>query len=127
MPLGVFIRSGLFPIFMPSDFHETEALKTFQRLRELRPRFNSISLAHYGVWEGKDCDKIIEEMEDLHFQAKNSIIQWYDENPSMNYIALKYHEKFTPNSKVFTKEHIGGLELQMEWLTRGLRSSGFIS
>jgi len=115
------------PTFMPSDFHEPEVLETFQRLRELRSQINSISLAHYGVWEGEDCDRIINEMEDLHFQAKDSMIQWYNENPSMNYIASKYHEKFVPNSKTFTKEHIGGLVLQMEWLTRGLRSSGFIT
>jgi len=115
------------PTFMPNDFHEVEVLKTFQKLRDLRSRYDSISLAHFGVWEGDDCDKILGEMEELHFQTKESMIQWYNENPSMEYIASKYHEKFIPNSTIFKKEHLGGLKLQMEWLTRGLRTSGYIS
>ena len=112
---------------MPSDFHEPEVLETFQRLRNLRDKFNSISLAHFGVWVDEDCDRILNEMEDLHFQTKDAIIKWYKENPSINNITLKYFETFIPNSKIFSKEHLGGLELQLEWLTRGLRSSGFIS
>ncbi|MFX1274510.1 MAG: MBL fold metallo-hydrolase [Promethearchaeota archaeon] len=115
------------PTFMPSDFYEPEVLKSFQKLRELRDKYDSISLAHYGVWAGEECDRILNEMEDLHFQTKYAIIKWYNEDSSMNYIASQYFDTFIPNSKIFTKEHLGGLELQLEWLTRGLRSSGFIS
>ena len=115
------------PTFMPSDFHEPEVLKIFQRSRDLRDKFNSISLAHFGVWVDENCDKILNEMEDLHFQTKEAIIKWYEENPSMNHIASKYFDTFIPNSKIFSKEHLRGLKLQLEWLTRGLRSSGFIS
>ncbi len=120
-------RETFLPTFMPPDFHEKEVIKTFQRLKDLRSQINSISLSHFGVWEGKECDTIMNEMEDLHFQTKDSLIQWRDENPSMNYIASRYREKFIPNSKIFTKQHLGGLELQMEWLTRGLRCASFIS
>ena len=115
------------PAFMPPEFNEVELLKTFQKLRDLKERLNSISLAHYGVWVGEDCDRILNEMEDLHFQTKNSIIKWYNENPTLEYIASKYHEKFIPNSKNHTKDNLLGLQLQLKWLIRGLKISGLIS
>jgi len=114
------------PTFMPPDFHEVELLKTFQRLRNLKDELNSISLAHYGVWKDEDFDQIINNMEELHFETKNSIIKWYKENPSYNYLALKFHEKFIPKSKIIKLGYIEVLERTMEWLVEGLKRSGFI-
>jgi len=115
------------PTFMPTDFNEGEILKTFQKLRNIRHKINSISLAHYGVWVDDDCDRILNEMEDLHFQTKDSIIKWYFENPSIEYIALKYYEKFIPNSKNYTKSNLKGLQMQLKWLIKGLKASRLIS
>jgi glyoxylase-like metal-dependent hydrolase (beta-lactamase superfamily II) len=114
------------PTFMPPDFHEAELLKTFQKLRNMKDKLNSISLAHYGVWTDEDFNQIINNMEELHFATKDSIIKWYKENPSYNYLALKFHEKFIPKSKIIKKGFIGVLEQQMEWLVEGLKRSGFI-
>jgi glyoxylase-like metal-dependent hydrolase (beta-lactamase superfamily II) len=114
------------PTFMPPDFHEAELLKTFQRLREMKDELDSISLAHYGVWKDENFDQIINSMEELHFATKNSIIKWYKENPSYNYLALKYHEKFIPKSKIIKLGYIEVLEKTMEWLVEGLKRSGFI-
>ena len=114
------------PTFMPPDFHETELLKTFQRLRNMKDKLNSISLAHYGVWKNEDFIQIINEMEDLHFATKDSIIKWYKENPSYNFLALKFHEKFIPKSKIIKLGYIEVLESQMKWLVEGLKRSGFL-
>ncbi len=114
------------PTYMPPDFHESELLKTFQRLRSMKDELNSISLAHYGVWKDEDFDQIINSMEELHFATKNSIIKWYKENPSYNYLALKFHETFIPKSKIIKLGYIEVLERTMEWLVEGLKRSGFI-
>ncbi|MFX0012713.1 MAG: MBL fold metallo-hydrolase, partial [Candidatus Hermodarchaeota archaeon] len=114
------------PTYMPPDFHEDALLETFQRLRNMKNKLNSISLAHYGVWTGEDCLNIIDNMEEIHFNTKNSIIKWYKENPSFNYLALKFHEKFIPNSKIIKQGYIGILEQSMKWLVEGLKRSGFI-
>ncbi len=114
------------PTFIPPDFHEAELLRTFQRLRNMRDELNSISLAHYGVWTEENFDQIINSMEELHFATKDSIIKWYKENPSYNYLALKFHESFIPKSKIIKYGYIGFLERQMEWFVEGLKRSGFI-
>ncbi|MFX1340423.1 MAG: MBL fold metallo-hydrolase [Promethearchaeota archaeon] len=114
------------PTFMPPEFNESEILKTFQKLRDMKEKLNSISLAHYGVWTDEDFERILNEMEELHFKPKDSIIKWYNENPSFEYIASKFHETFIPNSKMHTKENMIGLELQIDWLLKGLKMSGFI-
>jgi len=115
------------PVIMPPDFNESELLKTFNRLRNMRNDLDSISLAHFGVWKEEDFNKILNEVEDLYFKAKDAMIQWYNENPSIEYLAEKYHEKFIPNSTIHTKENLIGLHLIMEWIEGGLKSSGFIS
>ncbi len=114
------------PEFVPPEFKESEILNTFNKLRSLKDDLNSISLAHFGVWKENDFTKILNDMEVLHKNAKNSLIKWYNENPSLNYIALKYHEKFTPNSRIHTKENIHGLKLVIEWLIEGLKVMGCI-
>ncbi len=112
--------------FMPPDFNESELLKSFKKLRNMKDNLNSIALNHFGVWTDGDFDNIIEEMEVIHHKTKDSIIQWYGENPSLDYIASKYHEKFIPDSTIHTKENLLGLRLVIEWLVDGLKLSGFI-
>ena len=112
------------PEFVPPDFRESEIVKTFKKLRSLKEDLNSICLAHFGVWKDEDFLRILDEMEKLHFDAKESIIKWYGENPSLEYITAKYHDKFTPDSTVHTKENIHGLELVIEWLIQGLKATG---
>lgn len=112
--------------FMPPDFNETELLKTFEKLRNMKDKLNSISLAHFGVWTDEDFNNILNEMEEIHFKTKDAIIKWYNENPSLDYLTTKYHETFIPNSKIHTKENILGLELIVSWLIKGLKSNGFI-
>lgn len=124
--LDRFDRETFNPTFRPPDFDESELIKTFEKLRKMKKRLNSISLAHFGVWTGGDCEMMINEMEDLHHKTKNSIIEWYSENHSRDYITAKYHEKFIPNSKIHTKENITGLKWIINGLIIGLLSSGFM-
>lgn len=116
----------IIPNFYPPDFNEVELLKTFQKLRNMKDDFNSISLAHFGVWKDEDVDKILDEMEEIHFKTKDAIIKWYNENPTPEYITAKYHETFIPNSKIHTKEKIFALQKMIEWQIIGLKTSGFI-
>jgi glyoxylase-like metal-dependent hydrolase (beta-lactamase superfamily II) len=114
------------PTFMPPEFNEPELLKSFQKLRNLKNKLNSITLAHFGVWTDNDFDMILEEMEEFHFKTKNSIIEWYNERLSNREIALKYFETYIPNSKVMEYGLLDNLERNMKWLIEGLKRSGFI-
>ena len=114
------------PAFMPPEFNEVKLLKTFQKLRNMKDKLDSISLAHFGVWTEGDLDTFLNEMEDFHFKAKNSIIQWYNENLSSREITLKYFETFIPDSKVVEYGLVDNLEMNIKWLIEGLKLSGFI-
>lgn len=116
------------PVFLSHEFDESELYKTFEKLRKItiEAKLNSICLSHFGVWTDEGFNQILNEMEDLHHKTKESIKQWYNENPSIEYIASKYHETFIPNSKIHTKENLLGLQLVMEWLVESLKISGFI-
>jgi glyoxylase-like metal-dependent hydrolase (beta-lactamase superfamily II) len=114
------------PTFMPPDFNETELLKTFKKLRNLKEDLNSISLAHFGVWKDEGLDIILEKMEEIHFKTKETMIEWYNENPDNRYIASKYHETFIPNSTKITKANLIDLELPISWHVKGLKLSGSI-
>jgi len=114
------------PTFMPPEFNEPELLKSFQKLRNLKEKLNSITLAHFGVWTDDDFETILEEMEEFHFKTKNSIIQWYNERLSSKEIALKYFETYIPNSKIIEYGLLDNLEMNMKWLIEGLKRSGFI-
>jgi glyoxylase-like metal-dependent hydrolase (beta-lactamase superfamily II) len=124
--INMYERETFSPTFMPPDFNESELLKTFQKLRNLKKDLRSISLNHFGVWKDEDFDLVLNKMEDLHFKTKNAMIEWYNENPDIGYITSKYHETLTPNSTIHTKENILGLELTVSWLINGLKISGFI-
>ncbi len=112
--------------FMPPEFHETELLTTFQKLRDISVELDSISLSHYGVWTGEDFKQLVNDMEEVHFSTKNAIIKWYKENPSSNYIAKKYIDTFTPNANRYRGKNIELLEVTMSWFLEGLRRSNFI-
>jgi glyoxylase-like metal-dependent hydrolase (beta-lactamase superfamily II) len=117
-------RETFLPPFMPPDFNETELLKTFQKLRNLKNDLKSISLDHFGVWKDDDFDLVIDKMEDIHVKTKKAIIGWYSENPDVGYVARKYHEFFIPNSTLHTKEGMINLELPIFWVLEGLKMSG---
>ena len=114
------------PEFVPLDFDESEYFKTLNKLKNMEDKLDSISLAHFGVWNGKDLTNIIENTKDFHLDAKQSISKWYNENPSLEYITLKYHEKFIPESKIHTRENIHGLEFELRWFIDGLKTMGII-
>ena len=114
------------PTFMPPEFNEAKLLKTFQKLRDMEDKLDSISLAHFGVWKDADFRNVLEEMEDFHFKAKNSIIQWFKENLSSKEITLKYFETYIPNSKMVEYGLLDNLEMNIKWLIEGLKGSGFI-
>ncbi|HEC36862.1 hypothetical protein LCGC14_0766590 [marine sediment metagenome] len=112
---------------MPPDFNESELLKTFEKLRNLKSKINSISFAHFGAYMDEDCDKIIDEMQELYFNVKSSLIKWYNENPSIDYIVPLYYDKFTPNSKIESRENPVLLKMVLGWAMEGMKKSGFIS
>ena len=114
------------PSFMPPEFNESELLKTFQKLRDMKDRLISIAIAHYGVYMDRDFEVYLEQMEDFHFKSKNSIIHWYKENLSNKEIALKYHEEYISNSREIENEALVSLEMNINWLIEGLKLSGFI-
>lgn len=115
-----------FSIFMPPDFNESEQLKTFERIRNMRNNLNSISLPHYGVWKEEDMSKLLNEMGDLYNKTKNSFIKWNQEGLSLENVALKFIETYTPNSKSFTKENLVVVQFLVESLIKGLKLSGNI-
>jgi glyoxylase-like metal-dependent hydrolase (beta-lactamase superfamily II) len=113
------------PVMAP-DFNESELLKTYQKLRDMKSDLNSISLGHFGVYNKEHFSQIVDEVEDLYFKTKDSICQWYGENPSLEYIAEKYHETYTPNSTIHTKVNLSRLELLLSWAVNGFKKSGII-
>lgn len=114
---------AFFVPLMPPDFHEDELLKTFDKLRDMRNDFDAVGLAHFGIWKGEHCSQILEEMEGTYLNVKNSLIVWYNENPSPDYITSEYVKKFMPNSK-FWNERIFLFLVKM--MISGLRTSGYI-
>ncbi len=108
---------------MPPDFHEQQLLKTFNKLRDMRSELNSISLAHFGVWKDKHFEQILDEMEDLYFKVKDSLIEWYNEDLSIEVITNKYFKTFVPNSKFWNEKLFVFL---VDMMINGLKYSGFI-
>ena len=108
---------------MPPEFHEAELLKTFNKLRKLKNELHSISLAHFGVWKDNHFEQILDEMEPLYFKDKNSLIEWYNEDNSIESITNKYFRKFTPNSKIWNKQVYLFL---IDMMINGLKLSGFL-
>jgi len=116
-------QDAFFVPLMPPDFHEEELLKTFDKLRNMKDELNSISLTHFGLWKDNHCKQVLDEMEDLYFKVKNSLIEWYNEDPSIESITTKYFRTFTPNSKIWNEKLFEALIVMM---INGLKWSGFI-
>ena len=114
------------PPFMPPEFNETELLKTYQKVRDMKDMLNSLSLSHFGVWSDNDMVNVMNEMEDLYHKSKESIIKWYNEDPNPEKITLKYHDKFIPNSKSHSKKNIKVIEFLIEAGIKSLKDIGFI-
>ena len=110
------------PLFMPPDFNELALLATFTKLRDMEHELKSLSLSHYGIWTDEDCHKLLAEMESIHYKTKESIINWYNENPNVEILATKYIETFIPNSPITLDQ----MQNSMGWLIKGLKRSGFI-
>jgi glyoxylase-like metal-dependent hydrolase (beta-lactamase superfamily II) len=108
---------------MPPNFQEKDLLNSFNKLRNMKDRLSSISLAHFGVWKDNHFEQILNEMEDLYFKVKNSLIEWYNENPSIDIITSKYCKTLMPNSK-FWDEKI--FEFLVGMMINGLKISGFL-
>lgn len=110
------------PPFLPPAFNEEALLITYQKLRNLKGKLNSISLGHFGVLTDNDFNKIVDEMEDFYFKVKELIIKWYHENPSIESIASKYLESIHPNPNV----PVELFKMPVGWLVKGLKMSSFI-
>jgi glyoxylase-like metal-dependent hydrolase (beta-lactamase superfamily II) len=114
------------PVLFGPSFNEKQLLDTYKKLKSMKSMLDSISLAHYGIWQGEDFSNLVNELENLHLKTKKAIIQWYKKNPSQEYITLKYLETFIPNSKIFTKESIFGLQWNIKQIIDCLKSEGSI-
>ena len=102
---------------MPPEFNEKELLKSFEKLRKMKNDLNSISLGHFGVWTNTDYEQIVDQMESLYFDVKESIIQWHNEDSSVELITDKYIEKFMPESKFWNAQV---MKFLIEWTIEGL-------
>ena len=116
-------QDAFFIPLMPPDFQEKDLLNSFNKLRNMRDSLSSISLAHFGVWKDTHFEQILNEMEDLYFKVKNYLIEWYNEDPSIDVITSKYCRTLMPNSK-FWNEKI--FEFIVGMMINGLKISGFI-
>jgi len=116
-------KDAFFVPIMPPDFHEEELLKTFKRLRDMKDDLNSISIAHFGIWKDNHFHQILNEMEELYFKAKNYLIEWYNEDPSIESITNKYYKTLIPNSKFWNEKLFLFL---IDMMINGLKLSGFI-
>ena len=105
--VAVLDNNPIEPPFMPPHFNEQELLKTYQKLRDMKDKLSSICLGHFGVLTENDFNKILEEIEEFYYKTKDSIIKWYNENPSLESLTSKYFETFIPS--------IPNPEMQMEF------------
>ena len=108
---------------MPPNFQEKDLISSFKKLRNMKNRLSSISLAHFGVWKDTNFEQILNEMEELYFKIKNSLIEWYKENNSIDIITSKYCRTLMPNSK-FWNEKI--FEFIVGMMINGLKISGLL-
>ncbi|MFX0048705.1 MAG: MBL fold metallo-hydrolase [Candidatus Hermodarchaeota archaeon] len=108
---------------MPPNFQEKDLLNSFKKLLNMKNRLSSISLGHFGVWKDTHYEQVLNEMEELYFKVKNSLIEWYHENASIDIITSKYCKTLMPNSK-FWDEKI--FEFIVGMMINGLKISGFV-
>ena len=115
-----------FPVLFGPAFNEDSLLNTYKKLRGMKEELNAISLAHFGVYTDDDFHKLVDNVEDLYFKAKNAIIQFYNENPNVDYVTEKYLETIIPNSKIFSKDSIHGVQWNIEQNIQCLKAAGFL-
>ena len=113
-------------VIMPPEFDESLLTQSFEKLRKLSNKLNTISLGHYGAYSDGDFKKIIDEMEPFYFKTKESIIKWYNENPDADYVTEKYQDHIIPNSKIFPKKNLGGIHWLIVQNIKTLKVAGFI-
>lgn len=114
------------PVFFGPDFDEKSLLNTFQKLRDMKDQIDGIALAHYGVWKGDDFEDFLMKMEDMYFKAKQTLIELYNENPSLEYITKGYHDKLIPNSEIFSEDKLMGLQWNIKQNIDTMKAAGFI-
>lgn len=96
-----------FPVLFGPHFDEQSLLNSFDKLQGMKDQLESISLAHFGVYSGDDFQSFLDGLKAKYFNAKDSIIKWYNENPDADYVTEKYQEHIIPNSKIFPKKILG--------------------
>ncbi len=104
-----FDNETYFPVLFGPHFDEQSLLNSFDKLQGMKDQLESISLAHFGVYSGDDFQSFLDGLKAKYFNAKDSIIKWYNENPDADYVTEKYQEHIIPNSKIFPKENLGGI------------------
>ena len=104
-----FDNETYFPVLFGPHFDEQSLLNSFDKLQGMKDQLESISLAHFGVYSGDDFQSFLDGLKAKYFNAKDSIIKWYNENPDADYVTEKYQEHIIPNSKIFPKESLGGI------------------
>jgi len=114
------------PVLFGPHFDEPSLLNSFEKLQGMKDQLESISLAHFGVYSGDDFQNFLISFKDKYFNAKDSIIKWYNENPDADYITEKYQEHIIPNSKIFPIENLGGINWLMVQHIKTLKAAGFI-
>ena len=98
------------PVLFGPNFNEASLLNTYKKLKKMRPMINSISFSHFGTYTDDDVDFILNNVEDMYMKAKNALIQWHEEGYSVEKITELYQESIIPNSPLFTKESLQGLQ-----------------
>jgi glyoxylase-like metal-dependent hydrolase (beta-lactamase superfamily II) len=104
------------------DYNEHDLINTFEKVKKLKEELNSIALGHIGVWQEDDFKYIVDNAETRYFSIKNSIIRWYHENNSLEYISEKYLEHFSPNTRISRQQYLTELNLVMEMVINTLKS-----
>ena len=115
------------PVLFGPHFDEPSLLNSYDKLLGMKDQLESISLAHFGVYSGDDFQSFLNSVKDKFFNAKDSIIKWYNENPDANYITQNYQEHIIPNSKIFPKENFMGIHWIMVQHIKTLKAAGFIN
>lgn len=114
------------PVLYGPHFDEQSLLNSFDKLQGMKDQLESISLAHFGVYSGDDFQSFLDGLKAKYFNAKDSIIKWYNENPDADYVSEKYQEHIIPNSKIFPKENLGGIQWIIVQHIKTLKAAGFI-
>ncbi|KKL12002.1 hypothetical protein LCGC14_2540150, partial [marine sediment metagenome] len=57
-------------VIMPPDFEEYLLIQSFEKLRKISNKLNSISLGHFGIYSDGDFKTILDEMETFYFKIK---------------------------------------------------------